>query len=172
MSGLNHHLRPQPISVIDAREAAPDFNARFDATARHYLYRILNRRAPPALERGRVWHVAKPLDAERMQAAAETLVGKHDFTSYRDSACQANSPIKTLDRLWVCRSGPIIEVRASARSFLHHQVRNMVGTLKEIGCGRQPVDFASRALAAKDRAAAGPTAPPDGLYFVRADYPD
>ena len=132
----------------------------------------MNRRAPPALERGRVWHVAKPLDAELMQAAAETLVGKHDFTSYRDSACQAKSPIKTLDRLSVSRSGQLIEISASARSFLHHQVRNMVGTLKEIGEGRAPIDFASRALAAKDRAAAGPTAPPDGLYFVRADYPD
>ena len=172
MSGLNHHLRPQPICVVEASEALPGFNARFDATARHYLYRILNRRAPPALERGRIWHVAKPLDAERMQAAAETLVGKHDFTSYRDSACQASSPIKTLDRLSVSRSGPLIEVRASARSFLHHQVRNMVGTLKEIGDGRAQVDFASRALAARDRSAAGPTAPPDGLYFVRADYPD
>ena len=172
MSGLNHHLRPQPISVIDAHEAAPNFNARFDATARHYLYRILNRRAPPALERGRVWHVAKPLDAELMQAAAEPLVGRHDFTSYRDSACQASSPVKTLDQLSVSRNGPMIEVRASARSFLHHQVRNMVGTLTEVGNGREPVGFASRALAAKNRAAAGPTAPPDGLYFIRADYAD
>jgi tRNA pseudouridine38-40 synthase len=172
MSGLNHHLRPQPISVVDARQAPPGFNARFDAAARHYLYRILNRRAPPALERRRVWHVAKTLDAERMQAAAEDLIGRHDFTSYRDTACQSASPIKTLDRLSVRRDGPLLEIRASARSFLHHQVRNMVGTLKQIGEGREPIDFARRALAARNRAAAGPTAPPDGLYFVRADYAD
>ena len=171
MSGLNHHLRPQPISVLEARRASPAFHARFDATARHYLYRILNRRAPPALEARRVWHVAKPLDAERMHAAAETLVGRHDFTSYRDSACQAESAIKTLARLVVARRGPSIEISASARSFLHHQVRNLVGTLKLIGEGREQVDFARRALDARDRSAAGPTAPPEGLYFVRADYP-
>jgi tRNA pseudouridine38-40 synthase len=172
MSGLNHHLRPQPIVVLDARRAPPGFHARFDAIARHYLYRILNRRAPPALLAGRVWHVARGLDTERMQAAAETLVGRHDFTSYRDAACQADSAVKTLGRLAVARQGQMIEIRASAPSFLHHQVRNMVGTLKAIGEGRQDVGYARRALDARDRAAAGPTAPPGGLYFLHADYPD
>ena len=172
MSGLNHHLRPAPIAVIDARRAEPDFHARFAAVARHYLYRILVRRGPPALLAGRVWHVAKSLDAERMQAAAETLVGRHDFTSYRDSACQADSAIKTLSRLSVGRSGEMIEIRTQAPSFLHHQVRNIVGTLKLIGEGQRPVGFARQALEARTRAAAGPTAPPQGLYFVRADYSD
>jgi tRNA pseudouridine38-40 synthase len=172
MSGLNHHLRPQPITVLDARSTAPAFHARFDAIARHYRYRILNRRAPPALLAGKVWHVAKRLDAERMHAAGETLVGRHDFTSYRDAACQASSPVKTLTRLTVARSGEEVEIRASAPSFLHHQVRNIVGTLKLIGEGREGVGFARAALDARDRAAAGPTAPPAGLYFVRANYPD
>ena len=172
MSGLNHHLRPEPIVVTLARRAAPDFHARFGAVARHYFYRILNRRGPPALLAGRVWHVAKSLDAERMQAAAETLVGRHDFTSYRDTACQADSAIKTLTRLSVSRAAEMIEIRAQAPSFLHHQVRNIVGTLKLIGEGQHPVGFARQALEAKSRAAAGPTAPPQGLYFVRADYSD
>jgi tRNA pseudouridine38-40 synthase len=171
MSGLNHHLRPLPIAVVEARRADPGFHARFSATGRHYLYRILNRRGPPALLAGRVWHVARPLDAERMHAAAETLVGRHDFTSYRDAACQADSAVKTLTRLAVVRRDETIEITASAPSFLHHQVRNIVGTLKLIGEGRETVDFARRALEARSRAAAGPTAPPDGLHFVRADYP-
>lgn len=170
MSGLNHHLRPLPIAVLEARLADHGFHARFNAKARHYLYRILNRRAPPALDAGRVWHVARPLEAERMHAAAEMLVGKHDFTSYRDTACQAASPIKTLSRLVVVRGRDEIRISASAPSFLHHQVRNIVGTLKLIGEGTRPVGFARQALDARDRAAAGPTAPPDGLYFVRADY--
>ena len=170
MSGLNHHLRPQPITVLDARRAEPGFHARFAATGRHYVYRILNRRAPPALLAGRVWHVAKGLDAERMHAAAEALVGRHDFTSYRDAACQADSPLKTLSRLTVLRHGDEIEIKAAAPSFLHHQVRNIVGTLKLIGEGREGVGFAHAALEARDRAAAGPTAPAAGLYFVRADY--
>jgi tRNA pseudouridine38-40 synthase len=170
MSGLNHFLRPEPIAVIEARRTSPDFHARFDAKARHYLYRILNRRGPPALLAGRVWHIAKVLDAEHMQAAAETLVGRHDFTSFRDTACQASSAIKSLGRLSVSRSGELIEIRAQAPSFLHHQVRNIVGTLALIGEGQRPVGFAREALEAKNRAAAGPTAPPQGLYFVRADY--
>ena len=170
MSGLNHHLRPEPVAVVDARRAAAGFHARFDARTRHYLYRILNRRGPPALLAGRVWHVAKALDAEHMQAAAETLVGRHDFTSYRDTACQAESPVKTLSHLAVQRLGETIEIRAAARSFLHHQVRNIVGTLKLIGEGQRPVGFARQALEARSRAAAGPTAPPQGLYFVRAEY--
>ena len=171
MSGLNHHLRPEAIAVIDARRASPDFHARFNAVARHYLYRILNRRGPPALLAGRVWHVAKALDAEHMHAAAETLVGRHDFTSYRDTACQADSAIKTLSRLSVRRRDEIIEISAQAPSFLHHQIRNIVGTLKLIGEGQRAVGFARRALDARTRAAAGPTAPPQGLYFVKADYP-
>ncbi|HRY25565.1 MAG: tRNA pseudouridine(38-40) synthase TruA [Geminicoccaceae bacterium] len=171
MSGLNHHLRHLPIVVLWASLAQDGFHVRFNATARHYRYRILARRAPPALEHGRVWHVARSLDAERMQAAAETLVGRHDFTSFRDSACQAASPVKTLGRLWVERHGPLIEIGACAPSFLHHQVRNLVGTLKVIGEGSKPVAFAAAALAARSRAAAGPTAPAEGLYFVAADYP-
>jgi len=170
MSGLNHYLRPEPIAVIDARRTSPDFHARFDAEARHYLYRILNRRGPPALLAGRVWHVARSLDAEHMQAAAETLIGRHDFTSFRDTACQATSAIKTLDHLAVLRRGEMIEIHARARSFLHHQVRNIVGTLELIGEGQRPVGFARAALEARNRAAAGPTAPPQGLYFVKADY--
>ncbi len=172
MSGLNHYLRPQPIAVLEVQRAAPDFHARFRAIARHYRYRILNRRGPPALLAGRVWHVARHLEAERMQAAAETLIGRHDFTSYRDAACQADSPVRTLRRLVVARCGPMLEITASAPSFLHHQVRNIVGTLKVIGEGREAVGFARAALEARDRAAAGPTAPPGGLFFVRADYPD
>jgi len=170
MSGLNHFLRPEPVAVIEARRAPPDFHARFAATSRHYRYRILNRRGPPALLAGRVWHIARALDAEHMQAAAETLVGRHDFTSYRDTACQAASAIKTLGHLSVSRSGELIEIRAEARSFLHHQIRNIVGTLALIGDGQRPVGFARAALEAKNRAAAGPTAPPHGLYFVKADY--
>ncbi len=170
MGGLNHHLRPLPVAVVAARRAEAGFHARFSATARHYLYRILDRRAPPALLAGRVWHVPVRLDAERMQAAAETLVGRHDFTSYRDAACQAASAVKTLSRLAVRRQDETVEIRASAPSFLHHQVRNIVGTLKLIGEGRQDPGFARRALGARDRAAAGPTAPPQGLYFVGADF--
>ncbi len=172
MSGLNHHLRPLPVAVLRAELAPENFHARFSATLRHYRYRILARRAPPALERGRVWHVPRPLDAERMQAAAETLSGRHDFTSFRDSACQAASPIRTLGRLVVRREGPLIAIDASARSFLHHQVRNLAGTLKLIGEGSEPVSFAKAALEARRRAAAGPTAPAEGLHFLAADYPD
>lgn len=171
MSGLNHHLRHLPVVVLRAGLAPEGFHARFSATARHYSYRILARRAPAALERGRVWHVARELDAERMQAAAETLIGRHDFTSFRDSACQAASPTRTLSRLWVRKRGPLIELGASAPSFLHHQVRNLVGTLKVIGEGSRPIAFAQAALEARDRAAAGPTAPAEGLFFVAADYP-
>ena len=170
MSGLNHHLRHLPVVVLRAEVAPEDFHARFSATLRHYRYRILARRAPPALERGRVWHIARTLDAERMQAAAETLTGRHDFTSFRDSACQATSPVRTLSRLVVKRQGPLILIDASARSFLHHQVRNLVGTLKLIGEGSEPVAFARAALEARRRAAAGPTAPAEGLFFVAADY--
>ncbi|HEY2069280.1 MAG TPA: tRNA pseudouridine(38-40) synthase TruA [Rhizomicrobium sp.] len=167
---LNHYLRPAAISVIWAAEAAGDFHARFSATGRHYFYRVLCRRSPPALERGRVWHVMRSLDAEAMDAAAKALVGQHDFTTFRAAECQAKSPVKTLDRLEVRRAGDEVHIEASARSFLHNQVRSMVGSLKLVGEGKwQPRDVKD-ALEAKDRAACGPVAPPEGLYLVQVDY--
>ena len=170
-SAVNHHLRPAAISVI-AAEAAPDeFDARLSATGRLYLYRILNRRAPPALERGRVWQVAPLLDVEAMREGARHLIGHHDFSTFRDSMCQAKSPLKTLDALEIRRSGEEIHIEAWARSFLHHQVRNMAGTLKLVGLGRWHPDDVARALAARDRRAGGPTAPPEGLYLVEICYP-
>jgi tRNA pseudouridine38-40 synthase len=170
-SAVNHHLRPAAISVI-AAEAVPDaFDARISATERVYLYRILNRRAPPALERGRVWQVAPPLDVEAMRAGARHLIGHHDFSTFRDSLCQAKSPLKTLDMLEVRRAGEEVHIEARARSFLHHQVRNMAGTLKLVGLGRWRPDDVARALAARDRRAGGPTAPAEGLYLVEVQYP-
>jgi tRNA pseudouridine38-40 synthase len=170
-SAVNHHLRPAAISVL-AAEAAPDeFDARLSATGRLYLYRILNRRAPPALERGRVWQVAPLLDVEAMREGARHLIGHHDFSTFRDSLCQAKSPLKTLDALELRRSGEEIHIEAQARSFLHHQVRNMAGTLKLVGLGRWHPDDVARALAARDRRAGGPTAPPGGLYLVAICYP-
>ncbi len=169
-SAVNYHLRPQAISVVAVEPVSPDFDARRSATARHYLYRILNRRAPPALERGRVWHVAAPLDLAAMRDGARHLVGHHDFSTFRDSLCQAKSPVKTLDALDLSREGDEIHIAARARSFLHHQVRNMAGTLKLVGLGRwQPEDVA-RALAARDRRAGGPTAPAAGLTLVEIRY--
>ena len=167
---INYHLRPHPIGVLAVEPAAPEFDARRSAIGRHYLYRILNRRAPPALERGRVWHVAPPLDLNAMQAAAHHLVGRHDFSTFRDSQCQAKSPVKTLDALDVARVGEEIHIAAHARSFLHHQVRNMVGTLKLVGLGRWCPDRVARALAARDRRAGGPTAPAEGLVLVAVRY--
>jgi tRNA pseudouridine38-40 synthase len=169
---LNHHLRPDPVAVLEASEAAPDFHARFDARQRHYRYIILNRVAPPVLAAGRVWPVRHALDAELMQEAASRLVGHHDFTSFRSSLCQAKSPLKTLDLLSVRRAGQKIMITAAARSFLHHQVRNMVGTLKLVGERKWPVERIEDALTARDRAAAGPTAPAAGLYLERVVYPD
>lgn len=169
-NALNHHLRPNPVAVVAAVLVADDFHARFSATARHYLYRIVNRRAPLVLEAHRAWHVPTPLDAEIMHEAAQRLVGRHDFTSFRSAMCQAKSPVKTLDRLAVRRLGDHLEIAARARSFLHHQVRNVVGTLKLIGEGRQPVDRIEAVLAARDRAAAGPTAPACGLYLAAVEY--
>jgi tRNA pseudouridine38-40 synthase len=167
---LNHYLRPQPVVVLDAAVAKDDFHARFSATARHYLYRILNRRSPPALEEGRVWHVSTRLDAGAMHHAAQVLVGQHDFTTFRAAECQAASPVKTLDRLDVSQRADEIHIEASARSFLHHQIRSFAGSLKLVGEGKwQPRDIA-KALAAKNRAECGPVAPPDGLYLVRVDY--
>lgn len=170
---VNAHLRQagETVTVLASALAADDFDARFSAIGRHYLYRILNRRPPPALERGLVWHVAPPLDASAMHAAAQVLVGRHDFTTFRSIQCQAKSPEKTLDRLDVSRDGDRIEVRASARSFLHNQVRSMVGTLKRVGEGAWTADDVRAALDAKDRAACGPVAPPEGLYLVKVDYP-
>jgi len=171
-SALNHHLRPAAISVLAAEIAPEDFDARLSATDRIYVYRILNRRAPPALERGRVWHVASPLDLAAMQEGARHLVGHHDFTTFRDSLCQAKSPLKTLDVLELHRTGDEIHIEARARSFLHHQVRNMAGTLKLVGLGRWHPDDVARALAACDRRAGGPTAPAAGLCLVEVRYPE
>jgi tRNA pseudouridine38-40 synthase len=167
---LNYHLKPQPIAVLRADAADAGFHARFSATRRHYLYRILNRRAPPTLEAGRVWHVVAALDAEAMHSAAQSLIGRQDFTSFRAAACQADSPVKTLDFLSVSRAGDEIHINAHARSFLHHQVRNMAGTLKLVGEGKWSRDDVAAALAARDRSRAGPTAPADGLYLTRVDY--
>ena len=167
---LNAHLRPDPISILKVDQVVDDFDARFSATARSYLYRILNRRAPPALERGKVWHVPRPLEAEAMYAAAQSVLGHHDFTTFRSTQCQAASPVKTLDGLSVSRVGEEIHVSAFARSFLHNQVRSLVGSLKTVGEGRWPVSAMRKALDARDRTACGAMAPPDGLYLVRVDY--
>jgi tRNA pseudouridine38-40 synthase len=167
---LNYYLRPAAIAVLEAAVAAPDFHARFSATARHYLYRILVRRPPPVLERGRVWHVVHALDADAMDHAAQALVGAHDFTTFRAAECQAKSPVKTLDKLSVRRAADEIHIEASARSFLHNQVRSMVGSLKLVGEGKWRARDLADALAARDRSRCGPVAPPDGLYLVRVDY--
>lgn len=167
---LNFHLRPAPVTALAAEEVPADFHARLSATRRSYLFRILDRRAPPALEAGRVWHVGHRLDAEAMHDAAQALVGHHDFTSFRATACQARSPLKTLDVLRVRRAGDEVQVDASARSFLHHQVRNLVGTLALVGEGKWSRRDVEAALAARARSAAGPTAPPEGLYLVEVGY--
>ena len=170
-AGLNALLRPNPIAVLDAQPVADDWHARFSCTGREYLYRIANRRAPLTLERGRAWRIGPQLSVEAMQEGAAHLVGRHDFTTFRSVHCQSDSPVKTLDRLEVEREGDEILIRASARSFLHHQVRSMVGCLALVGRGQwQPEDI-RKALEAKDRAALGLNAPPEGLYFTRAAYP-
>jgi tRNA pseudouridine38-40 synthase len=169
--GLNALVRPQPISVLDVEPVAADWHARFSCVGRRYLYRILNRRAPPALDSGKVWHVAVPLDVDAMRDGAAHLIGRHDFTTFRSAQCQSDSPLKTLDALDVSRAGEEIRVEAAARSFLHHQVRSMVGCLALVGRGQwQPEDL-KRALKARDRSALGFNAPPHGLYFVEALYP-
>lgn len=167
---LNHHLRPASVSVLAVEPAAPDFHARLSATGRVYRYRILNRRPPPMLDRMRVWHVPPPLDLAAMQAGARHLVGRHDFSTFRDSLCQAKSPVRTLDALDVTRAGAEIHIEARARSFLHHQVRNIAGTLKLVGLGQWSPDDVAAALAARDRRAGGPTAPAEGLYLVAVNY--
>ena len=167
---INAHLRPYPVAVLAAEGVADDFDARFSARTRHYVYRIINRRADLALDAGRAWRIPRPLDASVMHEAARCLVGRHDFTTFRAAECQAKSPVKTLDRLDVERDRDEVRIHASARSFLHHQVRSMVGTLVQVGEGRWSADDLARALAACDRNACGPVAPPDGLYLVRVDY--
>jgi tRNA pseudouridine38-40 synthase len=167
---LSFHLKPQPVVVVSAELAPNGFHARFSATRRRYRYRILNRRTPAALERGHVWHVPVPLDTAAMQEAAEELIGKHDFNSFRSVACQAKSSIKTLDALTVSRSGEEVAIEVAARSFLHNQVRIMAGTLKLVGEGKWTAQTVADVLAACDRTRGGPTAPPDGLYLAAVRY--
>ncbi len=170
-NALNAHLRPEPIAVLEAEVATdPEWHARFSATERRYLYRILNRAGPPALDAGRVWHLKKPLDAEAMHAAAQALVGLHDFTTFRDVGCQSKSPVKTLDRVSVSRVGEEVHLTFAARSFLHRQVRSLTGSIAEVGVGRWSARDLKDALAAKDRSACGPVAPADGLYLVGVSY--
>jgi len=167
---LNAHLRPHPVAIISAEKVEPTFDARFSAVRRHYLYRIINRRADLTFERGRAWRIAKPLNSAAMHSAAQRLVGRHDFTTFRNVECQAKSPVKTLDQLDVHRIRDDIHIMASARSFLHTQVRSMVGALVLAGEGKWTADDVSAALAKRDRAACAPVAPPDGLYLSKVDY--
>jgi tRNA pseudouridine38-40 synthase len=167
---LNALMRPHPVSIVEAEEVPDTFEARFSAIRRHYLFRIVNRRAPLTLDRGQAWLVHKPLDAGAMHDAAQVLVGTHDFTTFRSTLCQAKSPVKTLEELSVSRYGEEIEVIARSRSFLHNQVRSLVGSLKLVGEGKWTRRDIERALKAKDRAACGPVSPPDGLYLLKVDY--
>jgi len=168
--GVNALVRPAPISVLEVEPVADDWHARFSCTKRRYLYRMLSRRSPPAVERGKLWHISLPLNVEAMAEAAAKLVGTHDFTTFRSAHCQSDSPVKTLDRLEIERVGDEVQVHAAARSFLHHQVRSMTGCLAMVGRGQwSPADMAA-ALEARDRAALGLNAPPEGLYFVEASY--
>ena len=167
---LNFYLRPQPVAVVASEFAPADFHARFSATGRHYRYRIVNRRAPLAVELNRAWQVAIPLDAESMAAAAHYLVGRHDFTTFRSTQCQGKSPVRKLDRLTAVRDGDALTIEASARSFLHHQVRSMVGSLKLVGAGKWTANDLREALEKRDRTACGPVAPACGLYLTAVDY--
>ena len=169
--GLNALVRPHPVSIIDVEEVADEWHARFSCLGRRYRYRILTRRAPPALDHGRVWHIPVPLNVAAMSEGAAHLIGRHDFTTFRSAQCQSDSPVKTLDRLDVVQAGEEIHVSAAARSFLHHQVRSMVGCLALVGRGQWSPDDMRKALEARDRAALGLNAPPHGLYFVEALYP-
>ena len=170
MAAINAHLKGARVAVLKAEVVAGDFNARFSATKRHYLYRILNRKGPPVLDRGKVWYVPQPLDAGKMHEAAKRLVGEHDFTTFRSIRCQSKSPVKTLDRLDVGREGDEVLIQASARSFLHHQVRSLVGTLKLVGEGKWSADDVTKSLEARDRTKLGFHAPAEGLYLTRVDY--
>ena len=167
---VNAHMRPHAVAIVEVEEVGADFEARFSAIRRHYMYRIVNRRAPLTLDRGQAWLVHKKLDAGAMHEAAQLLIGKHDFTTFRSTQCQAKSPVKTLDELSVSRYGEEIEIIARARSFLHNQVRSLVGSLKLVGEGRWTARDLGQALKARDRAACGPVAPPDGLYLLKVDY--
>ncbi|WP_297736772.1 tRNA pseudouridine(38-40) synthase TruA [uncultured Maricaulis sp.] len=169
---INFHLKPDPIAVIEVEPVSEAFHARFSATQRHYLYRMIDRRAPLTLDRGQVWRVKRKLDAEAMHHAAQTLLGQHDFTTFRDSQCQAESPVKTIDAVSVSRYGEEVQLTCSARSFLHRQVRSMVGSLVEVGTGKWSARDFERALDAADRSRCGPVAPADGLYLTAVDYSD
>lgn len=169
---LNFHLRPNPVAILRAEQVPDSFEARFSAEKRHYLYRIINRRADLALEKDRAWMVPVPLDADAMHSAAQALVGEHDFTTFRAAECQAKSPVKSLDQISVSRQLDEVIITCSARSFLHHQVRSFVGSLKQVGQGKWPIDEMRLALVAKDRSRCGPVAPACGLYFMKVDYPD
>lgn len=171
MEAMNARLKPEPIALLDCGEVAHDWHARFSCISRAYQYRIVNRRAPLTLERGKAWQVVRPLDHEAMHRAAQALVGKHDFTTFRSTQCQSASPLKTLDAISVRREGPMVLIETCARSFLHHQVRSMVGCLSLVGLGHWPEPRIAEALEAKDRSALGHNAPPEGLYFVKASYP-
>jgi tRNA pseudouridine38-40 synthase len=167
---LNAHLKPLPIAILAAEKVPPDFEARFSATARHYAYRILNRRAPPTLERDHVWHVARQIDSDAMDVAAKSLLGRHDFSTFRAAECQANTAVRTLDRLDVVRAGDLIEIHASARSFLHHQVRSIVGSLEHVGSGKWRAADLEAARDARNRARCGMVAPARGLFLIRVEY--
>ena len=169
---LNHHLKPKPIAILAVRQIDERFDARFSATARHYRYRILNRRPPATIERDQLWWVSRPLNVEAMNEAATVLIGTHDFTTFRSTDCQAKSPVKTLDRLQVRQAGREIHIETSARSFMHAQVRSMVGSLKLVGEGKWSKQDLAAALQAAKRTACGPVAPARGLYFMKVDYPD
>ncbi len=168
--GMNFHMKPHPVAILEAAAVEADFHARFSAIQRHYLYRILNRRAPPAVLRGRVWHVPVPLDHEAMHEAAQALAGLHDFTTFRASRCQAKNPVRDINEISVIRRGEEIHLRVSARAFLHNQIRSIAGSLKLVGEGRWPTERIAQALAARDRKACGPVAPPEGLYLTQVDY--
>lgn len=170
MDALNYHLQPNPVAILKSEAVDDEFHARFSATERHYIYRISNRRAPLTFDDGFAWRVGVALDYEAMHAAAQALVGQHDFTTFRDSQCQADSPVKTLNAISVNRMGEEVHVRCRALSFLHRQVRSMVGSIVEVGRGKEPVPFVGDILAKADRKACGPVAPPDGLYLTRVDY--
>lgn len=169
--GLNFHLKPAPVAVLDAAEADDEFHARFSATGRHYLYKIISRRPPLTVERGRAWRVSKPLDVAAMHDAGQVLCGTHDFTTFRSAHCQAKSPVKSIDRVSVTRDGETVLIEVSARSFLHNQVRSIAGSLKMVGEGAWTAAELKSALDAADRSRCGPVAPPDGLYLTQVDYP-